>query len=251
MFRELDRTTLWFSKFVREPMRDDLDVLLATVVFRMFNRTQTGEAVFCQPDFHRNTAFALFCHSGDVRPMRKLIKDYCGDGPYVTGAYIISSPAGYSKLDGILRILADFYKDSGWKDVSRQMVKDRMSLEGAWLWFKCQPYLGSFHSYEIVTDLRWTKVLERAKDIMSWCNVGPGARRGLNRVHERDKSDRSKSTSEMLEEMSFLLECSRTDRHWPSDWPKWEMRDVEHTLCEFDKYERVRLSEGRPRGVFS
>jgi hypothetical protein len=33
-------------------------------------------------------------------------------------------------------------------------------------------------------------------------------------------------------------------------WPSWEMRDVEHTLCEFDKYERIRLGEGRTRGVY-
>jgi hypothetical protein len=32
------------------------------------------------------------------------------------------------------------------------------------------------------------------------------------------------------------------------DWmPSVEMRDIEHSLCEFDKYERVRLGEGRPR----
>ncbi len=30
----------------------------------------------------------------------------------------------------------------------------------------------------------------------------------------------------------------------------WEMREVEHTLCEFDKHERARLGQGRPRGVF-
>jgi hypothetical protein len=28
------------------------------------------------------------------------------------------------------------------------------------------------------------------------------------------------------------------------------MREVEHTLCEFDKYERVRTGEGKPRGVY-
>jgi hypothetical protein len=251
VFRELDRTTAWFRKYVRDPMRSDPDVLLATTVFRMFNRTEVGEAIFCQQDFARNNAFAIFCQTGETQPMRKLIRDFCGGGPYVTGAYIITSPTGYGKLDGVLHILKNFWKSSGWREASRQMVKDRMTLEGAWLWFKCQPYLGKFHSYEIVTDLRWTCVLEKASDKMSWCSVGPGARRGLNRVHERDKRDRSRSTEQMLDEMRFLLKCSEERTYWPTEWPRWEMRDVEHTLCEFDKYERVRLGEGRPRGVFA
>lgn len=234
-------------------MRDDPDVLLATVVFRMFNRVEVGEAVFCQPDFNKNTAFAIFCHSGDVRPMRKIIKDFLPSGPYVTGAYIITSPPGYSKLDGVLKILSDFHKRSKWREAAKTMIRDKSSLETAWLWFKCQPYFGKFHSYEIVTDLRWTKVLDQASDTMTWCNVGPGARRGLNRVHGRDKRDHTKSTQEMLEEMKLILGLSQCKEYWPIEcgWPQWEMRDVEHTLCEFDKYERVRLGEGRPRGVFS
>jgi hypothetical protein len=37
---------------------------------------------------------------------------------------------------------------------------------------------------------------------------------------------------------------------WPKDWPKLEMRDVEHTLCEFDKYERVKAGEGQMRAKY-
>ena len=31
---------------------------------------------------------------------------------------------------------------------------------------------------------------------------------------------------------------------------KMEMREIEHSLCEFDKYERVRNGEGKPRGLY-
>ena len=30
-----------------------------------------------------------------------------------------------------------------------------------------------------------------------------------------------------------------------------EMRDIEHSLCEFDKYERVRLGQGAPRSKYT
>ena len=44
-----------------------------------------------------------------------------------------------------------------------------------------------------------------------------------------------------------ILDRSRSSKFWPQEWPAWEMREVEHTLCEFDKFERVRLGEGAPR----
>jgi hypothetical protein len=51
--------------------------------------------------------------------------------------------------------------------------------------------------------------------------------------------------------MGILLSASRLEHNWPHEWPAWEMREVEHTLCEFDKYERARLGEGRPKQRFN
>ena len=33
--------------------------------------------------------------------------------------------------------------------------------------------------------------------------------------------------------------------------PVLELRDIEHSLCEFDKYERVRLGQGQPRSKYT
>src|SRR6266576_2436351 len=46
IFRELDKTTVWFKDHVREPLRDKPEVLLATVLFRLLNRIEVGEAIF-------------------------------------------------------------------------------------------------------------------------------------------------------------------------------------------------------------
>ena len=39
---------------------------------------------------------------------------------------------------------------------------------------------------------------------------------------------------------------------WPdnSDYPQLEMREIEHSLCEFDKYERARLGKGTLRAKY-
>jgi len=250
VFRELDKTTLWFARNVRDPMREQPEVLLATVVFRLLNRIEVGEAIFCQKDIEADNAFSLFMKDGNVKHLKKAVLANCGKGPYVTGAYIISSPPGYSKLDGVLEVIRRFYRNSDWRVYAEQMPEDpQVSLQMAWEWLREFDYFGSFHAYEIVTDLRHTALLSRAPDIMTWANPGPGAHRGANRVFRGDRSDKV-PRDQVIDEMRILLSWSRDAKHWPQDWPAWEMRDVEHTLCEFDKFERVRLGEGRPRGVY-
>ena len=48
--------------------------------------------------------------------------------------------------------------------------------------------------------------------------------------------------------MQEILEVS--PNHLEGHMPPLEMREVEHTLCEFDKYERVRNGEGKPRSIY-
>ena len=52
----------------------------------------------------------------------------------------------------------------------------------------------------------------------------------------------------MNEEMQDLLDYS-VEKLEPFV-PALEMREIEHCLCEFDKYERARLGEGRPRAKY-
>jgi hypothetical protein len=90
-------------------------------------------------------------------------------------------------------------------------------------------------------------VLEDAPDVMTWASAGPGCARGLGRAVADDKerfgygSDRDQA--EMLAVMTEILAMSRDQGYWPQSWRPWEMREVEHWACEFDKYERARGGE--------
>lgn len=292
VFRELDKTTAWYRQHVREPLDGRPEVLLATVLFRMLNRIEVGEAIFCQATMNMgaplgsaksSTAWDYYLHHGRTNLLKRAIVSYCGKGPYVTGAYIISSPPGMPKLDGMLQVI-DWFRSQAhscpphnlgagaiphdWRDFAEILENSNgeVGLEDTFNWLGEFPYLGKFHAYEIVTDLRFTHLLRDARDINTWANMGPGAQRGLNRIHDRgDVGSWSAKiyTPQALNEMRELLRLSRDARYWPQghkrtqkgardaiDWPRWELRDVEHTLCEFDKFERVRLGEGRPRGVY-
>jgi hypothetical protein len=56
------------------------------------------------------------------------------------------------------------------------------------------------------------------------------------------------TTDELISAMQTILSISPD---YLADYmDPLEMRDCEHSLCEFDKYMRVKLGEGRPRQKF-
>ena len=156
-----------------------------------------------------------------------------------------------------------------------------MHLQAVWSWLRQFYGLGPFLAYEIVTDLRHTALLDRAPDIMTWANPGPGALRGarlLTHGPERGRKGRliKGDLAQTHEVMCDLMRRSQSVEYWPvvhgdavlhhesyrhqttdvlggsrtEDWPAWEMREPEMWLCEMAKYERTRLGFGRPRGTF-
>ena len=247
VYRELDNVTLWFAKNARNRYEGDaVATLMATVVFRLFNRNTTGEALFLQQELGHLSAFERFLEDGDAFAMEGPIRAYCGKGPYCTGSYIINSPNGMNKLVGVLQMIQWVW--DGRADVFRA-IEQAGTLEATWAAFTKFPHIADFTSYEFVTDLRWTHLLRSAPDILTWANPGPGAMRGLNRLYDRPLN-KNQQKHLFVCEMRAVLEASRNPENWPSYWPKLEMREVEHTLCEMDKYLRTKNGEGRPRGVF-
>ena len=102
----------------------------------------------------------------------------------------------------------------------------------------------------VVCDARYTRYGRNVpwlQDARTWAHAGPGAKRGLNRLRGFPAKAPMRD-AEALVWMRLLLTKSIGPR-W--DWrPTLEMREIEHSLCEFDKYERTRLGEGRPRATY-
>lgn len=239
VFREDDRTTRWFRDHVREPWRALGRVVTATVIFRWFNRIETGELLLRHG----------LLEDWDSRRAQRVLS---GVSPLLTGAYMIKTPAKLKKLDGLCWCI-----DKVWSRRAElvESMDGATTLQWAHKVLMDFPFLGPFMAYEVVTDLRHTEFLEKATDIDTWASAGPGAARGLDRVLGQDVGHfgyTSRSDQEiMLQEMQKLLSASRDPDYWPHYWQPWEMREVEHTLCEFDKYERARLGQGAPKQRFT
>lgn len=228
--REDDKTTVWFRENVRDHL-DGLAALEAVVIFRWFNRIETGERIK-----------DLLLEGWDTEEARRRLT---GVSPVVTGAYIIKTYDAMTKLEGILKAI------QGAMPRLAVMASDlnhteRPTLQSVWKELCEIDYLGGFMAYEIVSDLRWTPLLNRAPDIMTWANPGPGCARGLGWLSSagatrdvRPSVNNRGQKAAMLEAMQCLLSFAQDDHFWPVEYRKWEMREVEHWCCEYDKMRRA------------
>lgn len=254
VFREDDKVTKWFRENIRDPLRNDPRVLLATFVFRLFNFVETGENMLL---FGPVDPFVLFSTEGwgeHKETFRARVKD---QKQKVTGAYMTKTPTGLDKVDGCIQVV-DWFIEHCHGDVEKQALeieRNGSSLQYLTEWIDESPFMGPFLSYEVVTDLRHTCLGRNALDILTWANPGPGAARGLSRLcgvhHDTLKREKKQDVVVMIELMQELLAASDEPHLWPFDFPDMEMREIEHTLCEFDKYERVRSGQGRPRSRYN
>jgi hypothetical protein len=163
-----------------------------------------------------------------------------------TGAFMINSPGGEDKLPAIVRRISDV-----WKRRDNLMLKARnwTRLAESHVDLKGFEGLGGFMAYEIVCDLRYTRFLEHASDKLPWSNPGPGAIRGLMRVLGREIKNKSNATSPPVPkdwELQTRKLLTLLQERFP-DMPRFEMREVEHSLCEYDKYVRLLMGEGKAK----
>jgi hypothetical protein len=107
------------------------------------------------------------------------------------------------------------------------------------------PMVGNFVGYEIACDLRFTPLLKNATDIFTWANLGPGAKRGLTRLNMTPGHTAMVELFKMAPK--YLSDSVMLHVGGSNEWPPFEVREIEHSLCEFDKYIRAKSGEGRPR----
>lgn len=241
-FRQNDRGTVWLTENFVEPWKRGemhpagLDLLAANICwYRMFNWTGTGELLGWR-------------NSWDQYLMTGILTQALASGKQVfTGAHIVYSPPGKPKVDAIVEVCSNLWTLCVDGPLV-EMARGRRSLEEVYDLLRTVHCVGGFMAYEMVTDFRHTPLLSDAVDIYTWANPGPGAKRGLQRLGLPHTPD-----VKAIESMRYLLGRSSQfiETFRQPTQPVLEMRDIEHSLCEFDKYMRVLSGEGQPRSKFN
>lgn len=171
-------------------------------------------------------------------------REAAGEKVY-TGAYTITAPPtkGASKIEFTCRtVIGQLWRDR--QKFADYLKSDWRSLQGMHaLLKKCMAW-GDFMSYQAVVDMRFTDLLNGARDVDTWAAAGPGTIRGLNRIHGRPVPA-SLSQEQALREMRAIHALSFKETDVLMDFS-----DVPNILCETDKYLRVKNGEGAPRATY-
>jgi hypothetical protein len=191
--REHDRTTRWMRANWTGPHHNAPagEIIFNCALFRYFGTSEFAEAIGWQSPW-------------DAKRVAKVASERRDRGQRVfTGAYIIPT-IGFRgrKSDVVCReILAPLWNAR--EDIAAIALSTR-SWRATGERLMEQPGFGGtgFMTKEVMQDVMQTPVLHDAIDRDTWCPVGPGAQRGLNRLSGRLLSKRTSfetSLSEMIE----------------------------------------------------
>ena len=251
VYRELDKVTVWIRENIREPFADDPHLWFMLAIARHINWPDTlKELIDADRTWPGSRGFMP-----EYMTNQLLWRQNRGDKIY-TGAYMIRAeqhdhPWRYWPK---VRYSAEIVLGKLWEErdiLSRAFSVEGQTMENSWSFFQPSKFVGwgPFMAYQVVVDMRWTRYLRNAPDIQTWAAVGPGSARGLNRLHGREVKANLRQ-EQALEEMLELRELMAK----PGALAPWldlpDLSDVQNILCEYDKYERVRLGEGRPRALY-
>lgn len=231
VYRELDKETVWLRENWLTPYARHSNLWFACALFRQINWSPSLAAIgFPEEDWNPDRVVSIM----EARKAAG-IKTY-------TSAYMLPELGEKSKA----RYTANRVLTPLWNAVQEgkeclpwmQMDGLPCSLEAAHKWLVGFYGFGGFLAYEVATDWRHTRYLDAAPDIYTWANTGPGAKRGICRLlNVAVKAPLP--AAEQLDYLRAIYAWVEKHREVPL-LPTLEMRDIEHSLCEYDKYCRVK-----------
>lgn len=234
VYRELDRGTQFFRAHVLTiPWKKgrNRQILFHSYLYRLVNRKQSFERTgFPHPDLK-----ALKSYWKRVTSIRS------EGSPFFTGAHQTTNYE--SLLQGLKEVINVI--DTVMDDIlAAPTVPDVLGL------LKTLPNVGDFFAWQIYCDLVESAVLKSYSSDHCW--LGPGARNGLLLI-SRSKSVFTKLTP--IEQAKRLV--SRQNKVYAKfgvAFPYWRgqrltLKEIEHGLCEFCKYDRVRKGGSTAKNV--
>lgn len=254
--RHHDRTSreLRNQFYGKEFGSDRRTILMNAALFRYFGTHEFATAVGWTEYDEMDNEFWEWIK--DLAQDRLAHKERVFTGAYVITNQGISAPKQEVVVDYFLKALhkaTPKLTEITQRTMSWEQVADEMRT--------IQGFGGSgFMTKEILLDTTytgfWENIVEHPEDgtfsfpddWWDWTPIGPGARRGAARVNG---DDTAKPISEKEAGQVICFLGANQSLFWPDSWDKLAPHDIQFQLCEFDKYERVRLGQGKPRSRYA
>lgn len=237
-YRELDTVTVWIAKNWRLPFKDDKYLWFAMTVARLLNWPETLAELGCPVQWNPDR-FIRVVHDRRDRKLKAF-----------SGAYIVSTNGfAMDKAEYLAQhVLGPLWDDR--KEIAAAYSRPLTAPRLADFHKVLMQYdgLGSFIAAQVVADCKYVGPLQKAEDWFTWAASGPGSRRGLNRVYEKDVAAPWTEANWLARLQELHRDINKLIKK--NDMPTLHAQDLQNCLCEFDKYERTRLGEGKPRSTY-
>lgn len=235
VFREDDRVTRWIAKNWRAPLAGHANMFFAMSVARLVN--WPGTLSLMDP--------LMIASKWHPRLLVKAVAHQRAHGRKAWGGAYIVSTNGQSmdKAEYVAcKVLGPLWEQ---RTHLSPVLGDTLENFSEHL----QEHNGfkGFMAGQVIADMKYDSKgpLFHAEDWDTWAVSGPGSRRGLNRMCDRDLRAPWKER-----EWMELVRKLRQQVNSRSSIGALHAQDIQNCLCEFDKYERVRLGQGQPRALY-
>jgi len=236
-FRAADRVSQYLIReVIYGPLGSDLDpedVFLRIVLFRLFSRESTWEAI-------EDATGGVTRATLDIDALGDMLEDLRAEQPIYTAAFILASPSVYgnrAKHRNHLALVNDMFRPGR---LGATLARAG-SLSAIFDSLTTYPMIGPFLGYQIAIDLNYSDHLEFCED--DFTVPGPGARRGLQKVFADAGSwSPDKLIMRMVDSQEEHFE--RLGLDFPGLYGRrLHAVDCQGLFCETDKYSRVAFPE--------
>lgn len=234
IYRELDRGTQYILEVIKQT--EDYPLMLAkTITYRIVNNLPAIEYAGGMPS--------------SVQEIPKFIaklKEYKSkNGTLWFTAYRVLFPRletdrdNFDRLERAMKEIYEGCQDNGHFIEDAKDLEEPQDFINYLNWY---PAVGNFVAYEIYCDLAVAKKIPFTLD--DYVNIGPGAINGLKLIYP---DILTYTKAELTQLIAVLRDISPT--YLPFDYPgkPLNLRDIEHSLCEFRKYHYIGLKSRRAK----
>jgi hypothetical protein len=252
MYRELDRGTLYLLDNIIGPLETHGPAkaqIFNTIMYRVFNRIETWEAVKDLTHIYGDSATVSLPWDRYVAFDRWRKMGESGR-PIYTDAHMVCAYNGTPGHDKLARIEYIFQQMHDKIDDLYDLVMGSKSLKDIWTFLKNMNGLGPFLAYEIAVDISYAPWNHHHED--EWVNAGPGCQIGINIIFPNTPPKQCPDKIFYLRDIQ-QEEFARLSLPWETIAYKgrWlTLRNIEHCCCEFQKYVKAVNATGRPRNRF-
>jgi hypothetical protein len=231
-YRASDRVSQYLIRdVIYEHDLPSQDVLLRTILFRLFSKPATWEAV-------EERIGPITTRNFPVATIDRILEDRRASGQRIyTSAFILCANNAYGharKHQNHLALIEHMFKSRGGLP---PVVARAQGLEDLYLALREYPLIGPFMAYQLAVDINYSEVVDFSED--EFTVAGPGAQRGIRKCFAATNGH---STREIIDWMTATQE-EQFERFELSFSNLWGRRlaaiDCQGLFCETDKYSRV------------